>query len=96
MELLSAERLNRENPEALGVIRDCYETLGILNRALMLTTKLVNAEEDEEELYRLYPGYYWEDVVAAAREAEAEGVQGGLCFLENHLGRFYFFRVSRE
>ena len=72
MELLNAEKLNSGDTEALRVIRDCYETLGILNRALVLTTKIVATNEDEDDIFRLYPGYYWEQIVAAAREADVD------------------------
>ena len=72
VELLDAEKLNKGDTEALRVVRDCYETLGILNRALVLTTKIVATQEDKDDIYRLYPGYYWDQIVDEARAADVD------------------------
>ena len=68
-ELTLVERLNRADTAALRIVRDHYERLGILNRALLLSTRIFSAEEDSSEIPRLYPSYYWDQVRTAAREA---------------------------
>ena len=72
VEMRDAEELNEGDVGALRAIRDCYESLGILDRALVLTTRIFAAEEDEDEICRLYPSYYWEQIVTAAREAQVD------------------------
>lgn len=67
-ELADVERLNRDDTAALRVIRDHYERLGILDRALLLSTRIFAAAQDSSEIPRLYPSYYWDQVAAAASE----------------------------
>lgn len=71
-ELSLAERLNRGSLEALRVIRDQYEAAGILDGALRLSTQIFAAANDAEEIWHLYPSYYWDQVEAAAREARVD------------------------
>ena len=68
-ELAHVERLNRRDTEALKVLRDHYEHMGILNRALRLSTRIFAAEADSGDIFRLYPNYYWNEVRDAADEA---------------------------
>ena len=72
IEMRDAEGLNEGDVDALRAIRDCYESLGILDRALVLTSRIFAAEENEDEISRLYPSYYWEQIVTAAREAQVD------------------------
>ena len=68
-ELTVVEHLNRTDAAALRVVRDHYERLGILNRALLLSSRIFSAAEDSSEIPRLYPSYYWDQVSTAAIEA---------------------------
>ena len=67
IELRSAERANGKDVRALRVLRDGYELLGLHDRALRLTTRLAGQEID-----RLYPSYYWDEIAAAARAAQVD------------------------
>ena len=67
-ELSEAERDNLNDAEALKLIRDCFEDLGSLDRAMLVSTKIF-AGSGEKEMPSLYPSYYWEQVKTAAREA---------------------------
>ena len=67
-ELSEAERENLDDTEALKLIRDCFEDLGSLDRALLVSTKIFSGSGEEEIPY-LYPSYYWEQVKTAAQEA---------------------------
>ena len=70
-ELFSIERLNSNNSEALRVIRDCYEDIGSLDRALRLSTK-ISTKKSKGEISDLYPNYYWAQVKKAAHEAKVD------------------------
>ena len=72
IELQQAQHLNRGNIAALKVIRDRYESLGALDRALRLSTHIFVSAEEQSEFHRLYPDYYWDQIVAAAREAQID------------------------
>ena len=67
-ELSEAERENLDDTEALKLIRDCFEDLGSLDRALRVSTKIFT-ESGEKEIPYLYPSYYWEQVKTAAGDA---------------------------
>ena len=68
-ELSEAERENLDDAEALKLIRDCFEDLGSLDRAILVSTKIFSGSGEGEISY-LYPNYYWEQVKrTAAREA---------------------------
>lgn len=67
-ELSYVERLNRDDTAALRIIRDHYERLEILDRALLLSTRIFAAGKDSSEIPRLYPTYYWKQIAAAAGE----------------------------
>ena len=68
LELSEAERENLNDTEALKLIRDCFEDLGSLDRALLVSTKIF-AGSGEKEIPYLYPSYYWDQVKTAAEEA---------------------------
>lgn len=72
VELSLAEQLNRGSIAALRVIRDQYEAAGILDGALRLSTRISAAGDDAEDIWHLYPNYYWDQVEAAAREAHVD------------------------
>ena len=67
-----AARTNRGNRAALKVIRDRYEALGFLDRALRLSMRIFVDAEEPDELSRIYPDYYWDQIVAAATEARVD------------------------
>lgn len=71
-ELIRAERLNAGDTPALRIIRDQYERVGILNRALVLSVKIFASEGDDVEIANVYPSYYWDQVAEAAMEAEVD------------------------
>ena len=56
---------------ALKAIRDYYEALGFLDQAMRLSMRLFDGKEPEE-LSRIYPTYYWEEIAAAAAEAQID------------------------
>ena len=56
---------------ALKAIRDYYEALGYRDQALRLSMRLFDGN-DPEELSRIYPTYYWEEIAAAAAEAQID------------------------
>lgn len=68
-ELRLAERANRGNADALLVLRDGYDMLGLHDRALVLSTRARHADRD---LDRLYPNYYWEEIAEASRDAQVD------------------------
>ena len=72
VELSLAEQLNLGSLDALRVIRDQYEAAGILDGALRLSTRIFAAANDADEIWHLYPSYYWDQVEAAAREARVD------------------------
>ncbi len=71
-EMLQATRVNRGNTAALKVIRDRYEALGFLDRALRLSMRIFVDGQEPDELPRIYPDYYWDQVVAASAEAKID------------------------
>lgn len=56
---------------ALKAIRDYYEALGYRDRAMRLSMRLFDGQ-DPEELSRIYPTYYWEEISEAAAEAQID------------------------
>ena len=56
---------------ALKAIRDYYEALGHRDQAMRLSLRMFDGQ-DPEELPRIYPTYYWEEIAAAAAEAEID------------------------
>ncbi|MDE2813298.1 MAG: transglycosylase SLT domain-containing protein [Gemmatimonadota bacterium] len=56
---------------ALKAIRDYYEALGYRDQAMRLSLRLFDGQ-DPEELSRIYPTYYWEEIAAAAAEAQID------------------------
>ena len=56
---------------ALKAIRDYYEALGHRDQAMRLSLRLFDGQ-DPEELSRIYPTYYWEEIAAAAAEAQID------------------------
>ena len=69
LELRLAEGLNKGDTAALLVLRDSYDVLGLHDRALRLSAR--SAREDDD-IRRLYPSYYWEEVASAARDASVD------------------------
>ena len=70
-EMEQAVRDYKGHKAELKVIRDYYEALGFRDRALRLSLRLFDGQ-DPEELSRIYPTYYWEEVVASAAEAQID------------------------
>ncbi len=68
-ELRLAERANKGDPDALLVLRDSYEVLGLHDRALLLSTRSARQDDD---IRRLYPSYYWDEVASAAQNASVD------------------------
>ena len=56
---------------ALKAIRDYYEALGHRDQAMRLSLRLFDGQ-DPEELSRIYPTYYWEEIASAAAEAQID------------------------
>jgi soluble lytic murein transglycosylase len=56
---------------ALKAIRDYYEALGFRDQAMRLSMRLFDGK-DPEELSRIYPTYYWEEIAAAAAAAQID------------------------
>jgi len=71
-ELDHAERLNRNDLNAMRVIRDRYEIFGMLDRAMRLSTRIFVEDGRRSEIHHLYPNYYWDQIVQAAVEAEID------------------------
>jgi soluble lytic murein transglycosylase len=71
-EMQRAVGANKGNMAALKIIRDRYEALGFLNRALRLSMRIFVNGQDPEELPRIYPAYYWDQIVVAAAEAKVD------------------------
>ena len=71
-EIGQAEKLNEGNVEKLELIRDRYEALGFLSRALRLSMRIFVANGKRSDWDRVYPNYYWEQIVAAAAEAKVD------------------------
>ena len=70
-EMKQAVRDYEGHKAALKVIRDYYEALGFRDQALRLSLRLFDGQ-DPEELPRIYPTYYWEEIAAAAAEAQID------------------------
>ncbi len=71
-EMQQTVRKNKNNTTALKIIRDRYEAMGFLNRALQLSMRIFVDGRDPDELPRIYPNYYWEQIAAAAAEADID------------------------
>ena len=67
-EMRAAERLNSRDLDALRLIRDRYEHLGLLDSAMRLSARLFVDAGGQEEIHRIYPKYYWNQIVQAASE----------------------------
>ncbi len=70
-EMQQAVRDYTGHKTALKAIRDYYEALGYRDQALRLSMRLFDGR-DPEELSRIYPTYYWEEIAAAAAEAQID------------------------
>ena len=70
-EMKQAVRDYEGHKAALKVIRDYYEALGFRDQALRLSLRLFDGQ-DPEELPRIYPTYYWEEIAAAGAEAQID------------------------
>ena len=71
-EIGRAEKLNESSVERLELIRDRYEALGFLSRALRLSMRIFVANDKRSDWERVYPNYYWEEIVTAATEAKVD------------------------
>ncbi len=71
-EILQAERQNGSDIENLKLIRDRYEALGFLDRAVRLSMRIFVSNSNRNEWHRIYPDYYWEKIVVAAAEAKVD------------------------
>lgn len=71
-ELQAAEFVNSGDIDALRMIRDRYEVFGLLDRAMRLSTQIFVSDGGQGEIHRIYPNYYWDQVVEAAKEAEID------------------------
>lgn len=69
-EIRQAETRNRDQIENLKLIRDRYEALGFLDRAVRLSMRIFVEERDE--WHRIYPNYYWDQILASASEAKVD------------------------
>ena len=70
-EMEQAVRDYKGQKAALKAIRDYYEALGFRDQAMRLSMRLFDGN-DPEELSRIYPTYYWEEIAAAAAEAQID------------------------
>lgn len=70
-ELRRTEKQNKGDIGALKVVRFHYEDLGFLNRALALSVGLFTGA-DADDIRHVYPAYYWDEIVAATREAKID------------------------
>lgn len=72
-ELRLVEGANEGRPDALRLVRDAYDLAGLHDRALALTASLSGGDDGGlDELDRLYPSYYWDEVAQAARDASLD------------------------
>lgn len=71
-EIMRAENLNGRDMAKLEFIRDRYEALGFLDRAVRLSMQIFVANGRNDEWDRVYPNYYWEQIVSAAAEANVD------------------------
>ena len=70
-EMEQAVRDYKGQKAALKAIRDYYEALGIRDQAMRLSLRMFDGQ-DPAELSRIYPTYYWEEIAAAAAEAQID------------------------
>ncbi len=70
-EMKQAVRDYKGHKTALKAIRDYYEALGYRDQAMRLSMRLFDGQ-DPGELSRIYPTYYWEEIAAAAAEAQID------------------------
>ena len=70
-EMEQAVRDYKGQKAALKAIRDYYEALGHRDQAMRLSLRMFDGQ-DPEELSRIYPTYYWEEIAAAAAEAQID------------------------
>ena len=70
-EMEQAVRDYKGNKTALKAVRDYYEALGYRDQAMRLSLRMFDGQ-DPEELSRIYPTYYWEEIAAAAAEAQID------------------------
>ena len=70
-EMQQAVRDYKGQKAALKAIRDYYEALGIRDQAMRLSLRMFDGQ-DPAELARIYPTYYWEEIAAAAAEAQID------------------------
>ena len=70
-EMQQAVRDYKGHKAALKGIRDYYEALGFRDQAMRLSLRLFDGK-DPEELARIYPTYYWEEIASAAAEAQID------------------------
>ena len=70
-EMQQAVRDYKGQKAALKGIRDYYEALGFRDQAMRLSMRLFDGR-DPEELSRIYPTYYWEEIASAAAEAQID------------------------
>jgi soluble lytic murein transglycosylase len=71
-EMLQAETRNRDQLENLKLIRDRYEALGFLDRAVRLSMRIFVQDNKRDEWYHIYPNYYWEQILTSASEAKVD------------------------
>lgn len=69
-QLLRVERLNKNTADAPDRLRSLYERLGIWDRALLLALRHGNGSD--EQVWRMYPSYYWDEVAEAAQAAKVD------------------------
>ena len=70
--MLQAETRNRDQLENLKLIRDRYEALGFLDRAVRLSMRIFVQDNKRDEWYHIYPNYYWEQILTSASEAKVD------------------------
>ena len=70
-EMEQAVRDYKGHKTALKAIRDYYEALGHRDQAMRLSLRMFDGQ-DPEELSRIYPTYYWEEIAEAAAEAQID------------------------
>jgi len=71
-EMLQAEKRNSGQLENLKLIRDRYEALGFLDRAVRLSMRIFVQDNKRNEWYHIYPNYYWEQILTSASEAKVD------------------------
>ncbi len=71
-ELQWVETRNQGNPSALQAIRDRYAAYGMPDRAMRLSVQVYVGAGSEREIHHIYPQYFWDQVSAAAAEANVD------------------------